>query len=338
MSDNNSRSLADREGLTYRDAGVDVDAGNALAEWIGNQVRGIARPEVVGGIGAFAGISRLPAGVDRPLLVAATDGVGTKLKVAFAAGRHDTVGVDLVAMNVNDVITCGAEPLFFLDYFASGKLEPEVAKQVLTGIIEGCRQARCSLLGGETAEMPGMYPAGEYDLAGFVVGVVGEDRIIDGSRVEAGDAVIGLPSSGLHSNGFSLARRALDVDGADLAAPVAALGRSLADALLEPTRIYVDAVARLRAAVDVHALVHITGGGLIDNPPRCLRGRLGFRLEQSPMDRAAHLRVDRGPGQDQARGDAAHLQHGARYAGGGRPGRGRRRAGGAGRRVGHRRR
>ncbi len=270
---------------SYRGAGVDIDAGNELARRLGPLARCTMRPEVVSGIGGFAGLCRLPGRLEgpgaRPLLVASTDGVGTKLKVAFAAGRHGSVGIDLVAMGVNDVLTVGAEPLFFLDYFATGKLDVGQAESVIAGIVEGCRQAGCTLLGGETAEMPGMYAPGEYDLAGFAVGVVAENEVIDGSRVAAGDRVLAFPSSGLHSNGYSLARKVLLAEGTDLHAPHPALGRSLADELLTPTTIYVRAVERLRAAAEIRALAHITGGGLIDNPPRVIPETLAFRLERS---------------------------------------------------------
>jgi len=262
---------------TYRDAGVDIDAGNLLARRLGPLARATMRPEVVSGIGGFAGLCALPAGLREPLLVSSTDGVGTKLKVAFATGKHGTIGIDLVAMGVNDVLTVGAEPLFFLDYFATGKLDVTQAEEVVAGVVEGCRQAGCTLIGGETAEMPGMYAPGEYDLAGFAVGVVERSRVIDGSRVRAGDAVVALPSSGLHSNGYSLARRVLERFRMDEVLPE--LGRPLGEELLRPTRIYVAAVRRLLAAhPEVRALAHITGGGLIDNPPRVVPRDLAFRL------------------------------------------------------------
>ncbi len=263
---------------TYCDAGVDIDAGNELARRIGTLARCTLRPEIVSGIGGFAGISALPAGLEDPLLVSSTDGVGTKLKVAFATGSHRTIGIDLVAMGVNDILTLGAEPLFFLDYFATGKLDVEQAETVIAGVVEGCQQAGCALLGGETAEMPGMYAPGEYDLAGFAVGVVDRQRIIDGRHVQVGDRVLALPSSGLHSNGFSLVRNVLNHHHADLNQVVPELGRCLAEELLEPTRIYVKAIQRLLVAIEVRALVHITGGGLIDNPPRVISPALAFRL------------------------------------------------------------
>lgn len=271
----------------YADAGVDVDAGARLVERIKTIVRGTQGPEVVAGVGGFASLYALPqvgAGAEQ-LLVASCDGVGTKLKVAFLTGRHETVGIDLVAMNVNDLLCTGARPLFFLDYFACGKLDVDVAAAVVGGIAEGCRQAHCALVGGETAEMPGFYPAGEYDLAGFSVGIVDKDAVLDGRNAVVGDVIVGLPSSGLHSNGYSLARRVLLGDDAPalpsrLAEVLPELGRPLADELLEPTRIYVDDVQALAAAADVRALVHVTGGGLIENPPRVLSESLAweFRL------------------------------------------------------------
>ena len=266
------------KSITYQEAGVDVTAGNELASRVGKMARSTLRPEVVSGIGGFAGICSVPAGMKDPLMVSGTDGVGTKLKVAFAADRHHTVGQDLVAMGVNDIITVGADPLFFLDYLAVGKLDPGQAEQIIQGVVDGCTLAGCALLGGETAEMPGMYNHGEYDMAGFVVGLVERDQVIDGSRVEAGDAVVGLPSTGLHSNGYSLVRRVLMEEGVDLHETVPQLGRSLADELLEPTRIYARAVKRAREALDLRALAHITGGGLVDNPPRCVGQDLAFRL------------------------------------------------------------
>lgn len=255
-----------------------MEAGNELARRVGQMARSTLRPEVVSGIGGFAGICAVPPGLEDPLLVSGTDGVGTKLKVAVAAGRHHTVGQDLVAMGVNDILTVGARPLFFLDYLSVGKLDQQLAASVIEGIVEGCKLSGCTLLGGETAEMPGMYAEGEYDLAGFVVGVVERSQVVDGSRAEAGDVVIGLPSSGLHSNGYSLVRRVLMGRTVDLHAPVPELGRSLADELLEPTRIYATAVRRAMESLDVRAMAHITGGGLVDNPPRCLGPGLTFQL------------------------------------------------------------
>jgi len=260
--------MSDHTPLTYKDAGVDIDAGNALVERIKPAVRATHRPGVLSGIGGFGGLFEVPAGYKRPVLVAGTDGVGTKLKLAIETGKHDTVGIDLVAMCVNDVIVQGAEPLFFLDYYATGRLEVEVAASVIGGIAEGCRQAGAALLGGETAELPGFYEGGEYDLAGFCVGVVEHDRIIDGTRVAPGDAIVGIASSGLHSNGYSLARKVLARSGAG---PDTLLeGHSLVDQLLAPTRIYVKPLLALLQEVEVHALAHITGGGLPENLPRVL--------------------------------------------------------------------
>jgi phosphoribosylformylglycinamidine cyclo-ligase len=257
---------------TYRDAGVDVDEGDRLVELIKPAAASTHGPEVLGGIGGFGGLFALPVGrFKEPVLVAGTDGVGTKLKLAFASRRHGTVGVDLVAMSVNDVLVSGAEPLFFLDYYATSRLQAEEAAAVIRGVVEGCRLAGCALLGGETAELPGFYSPGEYDLAGFAVGIVERSRIIDGRRVQVGDCVIGLASSGLHSNGYSLVRRILERTGRALDQPMAELnGAPLIDVLLEPTRIYGRAVQALREAVDLRALAHITGGGLPGNLPRVL--------------------------------------------------------------------
>jgi len=249
------------EPLSYRDAGVDIEAGDALVEAIKPFARRTLRPEVLAGLGGFGALCAIPKKYREPILVSGTDGVGTKLKLAFMLGRHDTVGVDLVAMSVNDVLVQGAEPLFFLDYFACGKLDKAVAVQVIRGIAEGCEQAGCALIGGETAEMPGMYPPGEYDLAGFCVGVVEKERIIDGKSIKPGDALLGLASSGAHANGYSLIRRVL---GGDKPAS------GLADSLMEPTRIYVKPVLKLMEAVPVKGLAHITGGGLVGNVPRML--------------------------------------------------------------------
>ncbi|WP_141329824.1 phosphoribosylformylglycinamidine cyclo-ligase [Myxococcus sp. AB025B] len=259
-------------GTTYKDSGVDIEAGDAFVDRIKPYAARTMRPEVVAGVGGFGGLFALPPGKYRePVLVAGTDGVGTKLKVAFAAGRHGTVGIDLVAMSVNDILTCGAEPLFFLDYFATGRLEVDAAAEVVKGIAQGCEQAGCTLLGGETAEMPGFYARGEYDLAGFCVGVVERSAIIDGKSIRPGDALIGLTSSGLHSNGYSLARKVL-LENAKLAldATPEGLGRSLGDALLEPTRIYVKDALALTQAVKVKGMAHITGSGIPGNLPRCL--------------------------------------------------------------------
>ena len=256
------------ERLSYRDAGVDIDAGDALVEAIKPYARRTMRPEVLAGIGGFGALCEIPRKYRHPVLVSGTDGVGTKLKLAFALGRHDTVGIDLVAMSVNDVLVQGAEPLFFLDYYACGRLEREVATAVIRGIARGCEIAGCALIGGETAEMPGMYPRGEYDLAGFCVGVVERERILDGSGIRAGDRLLGLASSGAHSNGYSLIRKILERTKPDLGADFH--GRPLGETLLEPTRIYVKSVLALLEAVPVKGLAHITGGGLTGNVPRML--------------------------------------------------------------------
>jgi phosphoribosylformylglycinamidine cyclo-ligase len=247
--------------LTYRDAGVDIDAGDALVEAIKPLAKRTLRPEVLAGIGGFGALCELPKKYRQPVLVSGTDGVGTKLKLAFELQRHDTVGIDLVAMSANDVLVQGAEPLFFLDYFACGKLDTRVAAIVMKGIAGGCELAGCALIGGETAEMPGMYPEGEYDLAGFCVGVVEKERIVDGRSIVPGDVLLGLASSGAHSNGYSLIRRILGAD---------KLSSDLADSLMEPTRIYVKPVLKLLAALPAKGLAHITGGGLIGNVPRML--------------------------------------------------------------------
>ena len=277
-------------GLTYRDAGVDIDAGDALVERIKGHVRRTMRPEVMTDLGGFAGMCALPTGYREPLLVSCTDGVGTKLKLAFMMGKHDTVGIDLVAMNVNDLVVSGAEPLFFLDYFASGALDVRVAESVIAGIADGCRQAGCALLGGETAEMPGFYVPGEYDLAGFCVGVVEKSRRIDGRAIEVGDTLLGLASSGFHSNGYSLVRRVfLDELGADLARPLEGLQRPLGEALLEPTRIYVRALRKLAGAGLMRGAAHITGGGLVDNPTRMLPPGAHLKLQLRPGSWAVPL-------------------------------------------------
>jgi phosphoribosylformylglycinamidine cyclo-ligase len=276
--------MTERAPITYRDAGVDIDAGDELVERIKPRVRRSMRPEVLGGIGGFGALVEVP--LDRyrkPVLVSGTDGVGTKLRLAIDTGRHDGVGIDLVAMCVNDVIVQGAEPLFFLDYFASGKLDVDVGERVIAGIVEGCVQAGCALVGGETAEMPGMYHGADYDLAGFCVGVVEKDAIIDGSRTRAGDAVLGLPSSGPHSNGFSLIRKILQVAAADLEADVN--GVRLIDRLMAPTRIYVKPLLQLLREVTVHGVSHITGGGLVDNIPRVLPDGLEVVLQRKSWRR-----------------------------------------------------
>ncbi len=269
-----------RRGLTYRDAGVDIDAGDALVERIKGHVRRTMRPEVLTNLGGFAGLCGLPKGTKNPLLVACTDGVGTKLKLAFLMNKHDTVGIDLVAMNVNDLVVCGAEPLLFLDYFASGHLEVQVAEQVISGIADGCKQAGCALIGGETAELPGFYARGEYDLAGFCVGVVDKDKVINGGALEPGDVLLGLGATGFHSNGYSLVRRVfLDEAGMDLAGKPADLKVSLGEALLCPTRIYVRALRRLAASGLMKGAAHITGGGLVENPTRMVPPETKLKLQ-----------------------------------------------------------
>ena len=266
--------------LTYRDAGVDIDAGDRLVENIKPFARKTLRKGVLAGIGGFGALFEIARNRYRePVLVAGTDGVGTKLKLAFELGRHAGIGIDLVAMSVNDILTHGAEPLFFLDYYACGKLDVAAATEVIKGIARGCEQAGCALIGGETAEMPGMYPTGEYDLAGFAVGIVEKSRIIDGTGIAEGDAVLGLASSGAHSNGYSLIRKIIAVTGVDLSADFH--GRTLADAILEPTRIYVKPVLKLAKAVTIKGLAHITGGGLVDNVPRILPERLAARIERA---------------------------------------------------------
>jgi phosphoribosylformylglycinamidine cyclo-ligase len=259
--------------LTYRDAGVDIDAGDDLVERIKPLARATRIAEVVEDVGGFAGLCGLPADISDPLLVSGTDGVGTKLKVAFATGRHDTIGQDLVAMCVNDVVTTGARPLFFLDYFACGKLDVRVAESVIKGIADGCKLAGCALLGGETAELPGMYPEGEYDLAGFSVGVVSRQALLGPARVRPGDVLIAIASTGLHSNGYSLARAVLEGKmGLTLDARLPELGTSVGEALLVPTRIYAATVRALSKECGgaVHALCHVTGGGIGGNLPRVL--------------------------------------------------------------------
>lgn len=278
--------MTERGPVTYRDAGVDIDAGDELVERIKPRVKRSMRPEVLAGIGGFGALVEVP--LDRyrkPVLVSGTDGVGTKLRLAIDTKRHDGIGIDLVAMCVNDVVVQGAEPLFFLDYFASGKLDVEVGERVIAGIVEGCVQAGCALVGGETAEMPGMYHGADYDLAGFCVGIVEKDAIIDGSKTRAGDVVLGLPSSGPHSNGFSLIRKIVQLSGVDLHADLE--GISLIDRLMAPTSIYVKPLLKLMREVSVHGLSHITGGGLVDNIPRVLPEGLEVVLQRRCWRREA---------------------------------------------------
>ncbi|MDN7750234.1 phosphoribosylformylglycinamidine cyclo-ligase [Burkholderia gladioli] len=273
------KSAPDAQGLSYRDAGVDIDAGDALIDKIKPFAKKTLRDGVLGGIGGFGALFEVPKRYQEPVLVSGTDGVGTKLKLAFHLNRHDTVGQDLVAMSVNDILVQGAEPLFFLDYFACGKLDVDTAATVIKGIATGCELSGCALIGGETAEMPGMYPDGEYDLAGFAVGAVEKSKIIDGSTIAEGDVVLGLASSGIHSNGFSLVRKIIERANPDLNAPFD--GRTLADALIAPTRIYVKPLLALMAKLTVKGMAHITGGGLVENIPRVLREGLTAELDQS---------------------------------------------------------
>ena len=268
-----------KESLSYRDAGVDIDAGDALVEAIKPYAKRTMRPEVLTGLGGFGAMVEISKKYREPVLVAGTDGVGTKLKLAFQLNRHDTVGIDLVAMSVNDVLVQGAEPLFFLDYFACGKLDVATATDVIKGVARGCELAGCALIGGETAEMPSMYPAGEYDLAGFAVGVVEKSAIIDGTTIAAGDAVLGLASSGAHSNGYSLIRAIIERVHPDLQADFH--GRPLAEVLLEPTRIYVKPLLALMRQMKVKGLAHITGGGLVENIPRALPEGVSAVLRKS---------------------------------------------------------
>lgn len=266
--ENDPKDSKSNESLSYRDAGVDIDAGNALVDEIKDVTKRTLRPEVLSDLGGFAALCEIPSKYKEPILVPATDGVGTKLKLAMLLNKHDTIGIDLVAMCVNDLIVCGAEPLLFLDYYATAGLNIATAKSVISGIGAGCELAGCALVGGETAEMPGMYSGEDYDLAGFAVGVVEKSEIIDQSRVTIGDCLIGLSSTGPHSNGYSLIRKILEVSDADLNSPFE--GSTLGETLLTPTKIYVKALQDLASSVRVNALAHITGGGLIENIPRVL--------------------------------------------------------------------
>lgn len=263
-----SEQQSSTPSLSYKDAGVDIDAGDALVERIKGVAKRTRRPEVMAGLGGFAALCEIPQGYREPVIVSGTDGVGTKLRLAMQLGKHDTIGIDLVAMCVNDLVVTGAEPLFFLDYYATGKLNVDVAAAVVSGIGDGCELSGCSLVGGETAEMPGMYEGDDYDLAGFCVGIVEKSEILDGSKVRAGDVLIALTSSGPHSNGYSLVRKIIEVSQADLTQDCG--GKSLGDALMVPTRIYVKSVLKLIKESQVHALSHITGGGLLENIPRVL--------------------------------------------------------------------
>ncbi|MEH2919833.1 phosphoribosylformylglycinamidine cyclo-ligase [Samsonia erythrinae] len=272
--------MTDKTSLSYKDAGVDIDAGNALVDRIKGVVKQTRRPEVMGGLGGFGALCALPQKYREPILVSGTDGVGTKLRLAMDLKRHDTIGVDLVAMCVNDLVVQGAEPLFFLDYYATGKLDVDTAASVITGIAEGCKQSGCALVGGETAEMPGMYHGEDYDVAGFCVGVVEKSDIIDGSRVQHGDVLVALASSGPHSNGYSLVRKVLDVSNTD-PEQFQLEGKPLADHLLAPTKIYVKSVLSLIEKVDVHAISHLTGGGFWENIPRVLPEGMQATIDES---------------------------------------------------------
>ncbi|RBO82218.1 phosphoribosylformylglycinamidine cyclo-ligase [Marinomonas aquiplantarum] len=276
---------SDKPSISYKDAGVDINAGNQLVERIKGVSKKTRRPEVMGGLGGFGALTRLPTKYKKPVLVSGTDGVGTKLRLAMDLNQHDTIGIDLVAMCVNDLVVAGAEPLLFLDYYATGKLDIDVAANVVTGIGEGCLQAGCALVGGETAEMPGMYHDGDYDLAGFCVGVAEEDDVIDGSQVKAGDKLIALGSSGPHSNGYSLIRKILEVSQADLNTDID--GVALKDALMAPTRIYVKSILKLMESVQVNALAHITGGGLLENIPRVLPEDAAAKIDADSWKRPA---------------------------------------------------
>jgi len=286
MSDSKPQST--QTSLSYKDAGVDIDAGNALVERIKHVAKRTSRPEVMGGLGGFGALCQLPSGYKEPVLVSGTDGVGTKLRLAMDLGIHDSIGIDLVAMCVNDLIVAGAEPLFFLDYYATGKLNVDIATEVVSGIGKGCELAGCALVGGETAEMPGMYEGDDYDLAGFCTGVVEKSEIIDGSKVKSGDVLIGLASSGPHSNGYSLIRKVLEVRDADLQEDLG--GETLAKALMAPTRIYVKSLLQLMKSTQVNALSHITGGGLLENLPRVLPEGCLARVDVSSWEMPAVFR------------------------------------------------
>nr|WP_219606702.1 MULTISPECIES: phosphoribosylformylglycinamidine cyclo-ligase [Pectobacterium] len=273
-------AVTDKTSLSYKDAGVDIDAGNALVDRIKGVVKQTRRPEVMGGLGGFGALCALPQKYREPILVSGTDGVGTKLRLAMDLKRHDTIGIDLVAMCVNDLVVQGAEPLFFLDYYATGKLDVDTAASVITGIAEGCKQSGCALVGGETAEMPGMYHGEDYDVAGFCVGVVEKSEIIDGSKVQNGDVLVALASSGPHSNGYSLVRKVLEVSKTD-PEQFELEGKPLADHLLAPTKIYVKSILSLIEKVDVHAISHLTGGGFWENIPRVLPEGMQATIDES---------------------------------------------------------
>ena len=276
---NKDNEKKDNQSISYKDAGVDIEAGDQLVERIKPFAKKTMRGEVLGGIGGFGSLFEVPKKYKEPILVSGTDGVGTKLKLAFELNKHDTVGIDLVAMSVNDILVQGAEPLFFLDYFACGKLDVETASQVIKGIAEGCAQSGCALVGGETAEMPGMYPEGEYDLAGFAVGVVEKSEIINGKTIQPGDAVIGLASSGAHSNGYSLIRKIISNEKADFLGPFD--GKTLKDIVMEPTRLYVKSILKLKETIEIKGMAHITGGGITENIPRILEEDLMAEIQSS---------------------------------------------------------
>jgi phosphoribosylformylglycinamidine cyclo-ligase len=277
LNSENSDKKSLENSISYRDAGVDIEAGDALVEQIKPFAKRTMRPEVLGGIGGFGSLFEMPKKFKNPVLVSGTDGVGTKLKLAFELNKHDTVGIDLVAMSVNDILVQGAEPLFFLDYFACGKLEVGTAAQVIKGIAEGCEQSGCALVGGETAEMPGMYPAGEYDLAGFAVGCVDKESIINGTTIASGDVVLGLASSGAHSNGYSLIRKLIDKSGIDFESDFH--GRKFKDVVMAPTKIYVKSLLKLIDTLPVKGMAHITGGGITENIPRVLPAGLTAEIK-----------------------------------------------------------
>lgn len=281
------------EKITYKDAGVDIDAGNKFVQMIKPMVKATSRPEVLTDIGGFGGLFSLHADkYEKPTLVSSTDGVGTKLKLAFLMDKHDTVGIDLVAMCVNDIVVQGAEPLFFLDYLATGKLSPEKGAEIVKGISEGCIQAGCALIGGETAEMPGMYADGEYDLAGFTVGVVDNSKIIDGSTITRGDRIIGIGSNGLHSNGYSLARKVFfEKMGLSIDSKIDELEKPLGEELITPTRIYVKTVLNLLRDFEIKGVAHITGGGILENVPRILPNHCKAVIEKSSWDKPAIFEV-----------------------------------------------
>ncbi|ANV83223.1 phosphoribosylformylglycinamidine cyclo-ligase [Picosynechococcus sp. PCC 7003] len=272
--------------MDYQQAGVDIEAGRSFVKTIKDNVESTYRPGVLGGLGGFGGCFEIPAGYRQPVLISGTDGVGTKLKIAHQTDQHHTVGIDLVAMCVNDILTSGAEPLFFLDYLATGKLEPEQLAQVVAGIVTGCKQSGCALLGGETAEMPGFYQAGEYDLAGFCVGIVEKSEILDGSQVQVGDVAIALPSSGVHSNGFSLVRKIIEMNQLSWGdKPAAFQGKTLGEVFLTPTQIYVQAIqGALKAKMEIHGMAHITGGGLPENLPRCLQANQSMAIDPNTWE------------------------------------------------------